>query len=1267
MSGPIKLPSGLCVTLSEGLTLSEKKPGKKGRRGVRQRTPGVVPLPGAANTMDDQETSGIIDSLVDQDMTLVGTVPIATSPVSQPVKRRFGKFTSHNATIEVDLDTNENAVVLLEQDGFYTWHFDGVEPPLSGTEPKISHHSSKRGARTVTFQLSLGTSSTGGKKKRGWLGDLIVENVQAFVFKYAGRFLLKHGAAFLERKVRTGWVALDSDNPLEWPELPDLSTVELPEHRAARILLFVHGTFSNTTGGFGALGATPWGRSFLQATRANYDTVIGFDHQTLCVDPLANATALLQGLESRTWLQPAKIDVVCHSRGGITVRSLIEYLLPAATIPIQIERVVFVGAVNGGTELAEPDNWKSLINLYTNLAVGACRAIAMFPQATFAAQLMGGVLKSVGSLAKILVDEAITEKAVPGLAAMEPDGDFIHQLNQSQPGQPTAIESRYYAVTSDFDAKSALENLKELPRQLLLALADGVVDQLMGTSNDLVVNLSSMKHIDAQSGRYIKDSLDFGQNGIVFHTNYFLQPQVTNALARWFDLEFPQVASPARIRGVKAGGVAIPEKTLARLDHDVLVALAEDSGMDTLERIQSNIPSYVVIERQWDEQILHYAFAAEEVIELASQQPEAILMDSLGLHETEASAEGPVDALPPSHEGAQRSCSKRVIGLEDGRVIGVAESEVLATSVDDLVLLADQVSSPIDDKGLVVARRVMPRFVHSKPPLFRNLIDSVSLPVDFAFDRSDGVSVRRTRGHSSGHAGAIISEPTPVLPPAVTCHALAEMDDEVVIGEVTSLDVTLSREIIGATKAVAAQGEISVKTDRKLTVELIPKKNFMAAGETRVEIDVPEDMQPEQLIFDVKATDAGEGEILVRVRQGVRPLVNLSLKTTIIAARTRPPVRRPQEATVIEEEPGPQPEHELSIFELERGGKWLYQFILRAPDLGVLGSWESKPFKGDRSDFIAEIYEDIEQRYLSNKEDYEQFQQELREVGAGLWDELFPEELQDTLWEYRDQIDNIMVLAEEPFIPWELVHFKPPKSGLPPETRFLGEFGLIRWLHNVGWPPVQLRAREGRCHYVIPYYPHPEYQLDEAEKEVDFLESSFKATLVEPHIAPVRKFLESKDGFDLLHFACHGFASSVDINRAELLLQGRIEGANYVTEKLRVSVIEQLSGIVADNGCRPIVTLNACQAGRAGYKMTSIGGFSRAFLKQGAGMLVATLWSVGDLPASKFTEMLYKRLLKNDNLGKAATAARLAAKQEGEATWLAYTVYGNPYATLSTD
>jgi CHAT domain-containing protein len=256
------------------------------------------------------------------------------------------------------------------------------------------------------------------------------------------------------------------------------------------------------------------------------------------------------------------------------------------------------------------------------------------------------------------------------------------------------------------------------------------------------------------------------------------------------------------------------------------------------------------------------------------------------------------------------------------------------------------------------------------------------------------------------------------------------------------------------------------------------------------------------------------------------------------------------------------------------------------------------------------------------------------------------------------------VFSEEPFVPWELVHLKEPGQPLGAQTRFLGQHGLVRWLHNMGWPPERLQLRPERCHFAIPQYPHPDDALPEARLEAAFLQSQFHATPVDPQPAPVRRLLAGPGAFDLLHFACHGEAETGNIANARLRLEGRVENRQYVPAFLSATTVEQHAALTGPNGSRPIVVLNACQAGRAGYQLTGIGGFARAFLLRGAGLFVGTLWSVGDSPARSFTESFYLTLKQGSTVADATIAARAAAQQAGDATWLAYAVYGHPHARI---
>jgi CHAT domain-containing protein len=154
--------------------------------------------------------------------------------------------------------------------------------------------------------------------------------------------------------------------------------------------------------------------------------------------------------------------------------------------------------------------------------------------------------------------------------------------------------------------------------------------------------------------------------------------------------------------------------------------------------------------------------------------------------------------------------------------------------------------------------------------------------------------------------------------------------------------------------------------------------------------------------------------------------------------------------------------------------------------------------------------------------------------------------------------------------------------------------------------------------------------------------------------------------FDLLHFACHGEADATDIAGASLLLKG-LQRNGYEEDRISAATVEQWANLAGADGNRPLVVLNACQVGRQGYQLTGSGGFADAFIRHGAGMFVGTLWSIGDQPARAFTEAFYDALLDKDapaTLAEASIKARAAAQKDKEGTWLAYVVYGHPYAKI---
>jgi hypothetical protein len=359
----------------------------------------------------------------------------------------------------------------------------------------------------------------------------------------------------------------------------------------------------------------------------------------------------------------------------------------------------------------------------------------------------------------------------------------------------------------------------------------------------------------------------------------------------------------------------------------------------------------------------------------------------------------------------------------------------------------------------------------------------------------------------------------------------------------------------------------------------------------------------------------------------------------------------------------------ISIFELEQPGDVRFLFSVYSAELGWNEAARTDRITGDRRAYVETLYRRIEAQWLENRDDEAAFQRQLRAFGSTLWDELVPEPIRAILWEHRHAIEGLAVTSEEPFIPWELVHLKPPgQTKLPKETVFLGQLGLTRWLY--GTPrhkkaPLTLRVDAGRARTVVPTYADPQWHLAQLPEEAEAVRARFDAVPVEAHTEALQALLEGPAAFDLLHFAGHGVADISNIQEASIRLTGRLsnDGA-YVDETYSADTVRAYADLSGPNERAPIVVLNACQAGRLGTNLTSVGGFADAFLAAGAGMFVSSLWMVHDLPARTFVEALYDELLAGQTVASATKAARERARDDGDATWLAYVVYADPGAKL---
>ena len=85
----------------------------------------------------------------------------------------------------------------------------------------------------------------------------------------------------------------------------------------------------------------------------------------------------------------------------------------------------------------------------------------------------------------------------------------------------------------------------------------------------------------------------------------------------------------------------------------------------------------------------------------------------------------------------------------------------------------------------------------------------------------------------------------------------------------------------------------------------------------------------------------------------------------------------------------------------------------------------------DQTEFAARTFQKIEALWPRGDQDQSFFLENLQVIGAGLLDELIPSEFQKVLWVNRYRLGGIHLFSEDPLIPWEIVHLKPPGRPIP--------------------------------------------------------------------------------------------------------------------------------------------------------------------------------------------------------------------------------------------
>jgi CHAT domain-containing protein len=383
------------------------------------------------------------------------------------------------------------------------------------------------------------------QKLAEWLGDTVADRVGDLGVSWLGtKALLWAIESRLDRAPGLyRWTARDG----EPSELLEAGSDQLAkEAQLGPLLVFIHGTASNTVGSYGDLQSVS--RDYWRGLETFYGSrIFAFEHRTMSESPIENALQLARALPAG-----ARLHLVTHSRGGLvgdlltldalgtTDAALIEGYRAANDVHgaaaddrdrmrrelhaaysehqarlrelgavlrekrITVERYVRVAAPARGTRLASGNLDVFLSSLLT--LVGLVPALAGNP-----------IYSAFKRVVLEIVKNRTRPALVPGIEAMLPESPMARLLARATPNAATQMA----IIAGDIEGGGLLKRLGVL-------FTDHVF--FNGGDNDLVVDTDSMYMGVARPGRA---RALFAQGSDVSHFNYFRNPDTRDALSQW--------------------------------------------------------------------------------------------------------------------------------------------------------------------------------------------------------------------------------------------------------------------------------------------------------------------------------------------------------------------------------------------------------------------------------------------------------------------------------------------------------------------------------------------------------------------------------------------------------------------------------------------------------------------------------------------------------------------------------------------------------------
>ncbi len=331
----------------------------------------------------------------------------------------------------------------------------------------------------------------------------------------------------IEKKIRPEEGVYRWRRPSTETDSPCIPPTDIPSDK--HLLLFIHGTASNTQGSFGALHSDDASSEWEALTRVFGEHIYAFEHRTMSRSPIENTLALANALPDS-----ARLSIVTHSRGGQVAELLSlkeiasgqvnrfrrkgdasieadthdqQQLAELASVlrkkKFQIVRVIRVACPAQGTVLAS-ENLDRFLSVLTSL-IGLIPVVGQSPVYQVAKRITLEVAKSRWN-----------PSVIPGIESMVPQSPLVALLNAPD----LEAVGDLGVIAGDIEGGSWFKRLG-------VFITDTVIYD--NADNDLVVNTNSMFQGATRrtTSRYL-----FDQGADVSHFRYFRNARTRHLLAQ---------------------------------------------------------------------------------------------------------------------------------------------------------------------------------------------------------------------------------------------------------------------------------------------------------------------------------------------------------------------------------------------------------------------------------------------------------------------------------------------------------------------------------------------------------------------------------------------------------------------------------------------------------------------------------------------------------------------------------------------------------------